>query len=262
MADATISGVEAKDSGSSLVQAKKLNFLGALSAVVDGSDPEQVNVDIGGGVPISVQAVNDLPEDQRNDLQKLKLTRQQSVAADQGEIVSTMSAHPLWKRVSWIADLDLLAVFNFIGVMVDPTWYVHPEDPARCGLFKERCGLYNPVEALRGESVYTDAFLALATPFLTFFRRTRKIKLEELRDPGFFFLRYAFRWMQHYMDNDEDAPNAFTGGVWRYVQKLANFIWLNWMESTHESVPVNFDEERFFFGAKDVASTAYKAAVS
>lgn len=51
MPTARISGVEAKDEGSSLGQVKKVNWTGpGVTAVIDGGDAEQINVDIPGRV--------------------------------------------------------------------------------------------------------------------------------------------------------------------------------------------------------------------
>ena len=62
MATARVRGVEAKDEGTSLGQAQKLNFTGSgVTAIVDGGDPTQVNVDIpmpaAGGDNVSVNGV-------------------------------------------------------------------------------------------------------------------------------------------------------------------------------------------------------------
>lgn len=208
------------------------------------------------------QAMAELPADKRTQFNMLKTTYQVFGESDQGQLVSTISAHPLWKRLSWIDGINPMSVFNLVGMIVDPTWYVHPEDPSFIGLFKERCGLFDAVQAMRGESVYSDVFAQLVSPLLSFFKTTREINLNELNAPKFFFLRYAFKWMEHYVSNGESEQQAFAGGMWRYVSKLTAYIWLSWMESIHPYVPVNLEEQRFFLGDKAAATASYKAAVS
>jgi hypothetical protein len=178
-----------------------------------------------------------------------------------GEIVATVSAHPLWKRLSWIFGLDPVVALHIIGDLVDPTWYVNTADPRRSGLFKERCGIYSAEDATAGTHISGPVWRILSAPMAKMIQ-LKGIKASSLNAPKFFFCRYALRWMQLYLDDGAEAAEALFLANWRHNVKLANFIWLNWMEVMHESPPQHFDEARFFLGDKSAAEESYRAALS
>lgn len=213
-------------------------------------------------VDISRQIQRGVNEAAQKGLQEvMKVTQQVYQSLDVPEVINTVSAHPLWRRMSWIFMMKPMLVLNLIGVLVDPTWYVNPDDPARSGLFKEHCGVYNAREAAMGQHVSTPLWLSLLTPFTALLNQSQ-FDMQALNAPGFFFIRYGFRWMQKYRQNGIGAMEALFLAGWHHNVKLINFIWLSWMEVMHESPPQELDEERFFIGDRATAETAYRSAVS
>ena len=99
------------------------------------------------------------------------------------------------------------------------------------------------------------------TPFMATLSRGQ-IKIEELNKPEYFFVRYGLNWFQHYLDEGEEGNEAFFGAVWRHNVKLANFIFLNWLEVMHDDPPQEFDEDRFFMGDHKAAQAYCHAACS
>jgi len=176
-------------------------------------------------------------------------------------IVTAVSAHPLWKRLSWIRGTDVNTTLGFIGSLVDPTWYINPEHPTRSGLFKERCGLYNAMDAESGTLPESSAWFSLTHSFREILSDHMPSQ-DVLNSPAGFFDRYGLKMMQSMIDDGGDTRIAAFNAMWHYGVKLADYIWLNWMETTHVSSEYIVDDERFFYGDVDAAECSYYAAAS
>ena len=181
---------------------------------------------------------------------------------DPAEAIATISAHPLWKRMSWIKDFKPPLLLNLIGELIDPTWYINPAAPERSGVFKKRCGLFDARAAFVGQHPSAPVWLSLITPFAGMVHGFDSLSGGDLNQPGNFFVRYGLRWMTHSLKQGDDPNEAFFTGIWHHNLKLINFIWLNWMECTHESEVQTFDDARFFQKDAEAMAAAYKAAVS
>lgn len=177
------------------------------------------------------------------------------------EVINTISAHRLWKSLSWIYGMKPLMVLNLIGELVDPTWYVIPANPKLSGLFKERCGVYSfkspAAELIPSHSIW----LNLLSPFNMFFSGS-KIDFSILNEPQYFFIRYGLRWMQKYRNDGAEAVQALYAAGWHHNVKLVNFIRLSWMASLYQNPSQEMDENSFFLGEIETADLAYRAAAS
>lgn len=176
-------------------------------------------------------------------------------------LISAVSSHPLWRRLSWIRGADINSVMGFVGLLVDPTWYVNIDHPKRSGLFKERCGLYNALDADSGSMPESAAWFSLTKPFRDILTGNMPPP-NVLSSPAGFFDRYALKMMQAMMDEGAQTNVAAFNAMWYYAVKLADYIWLNWMETTHTSSEYVVDDERFFYGDVEAAEASYCAASS
>lgn len=183
--------------------------------------------------------------------------------SDMPSVLSTVVAHPLWKRMSWIRNVPPVAMLGIIGELVDPTWYVNPAKPTSAGLFKERCGVFNCDETTIGGGLHESSAIwrVLSAIFLSAIEK-QVPTMDELVQPSYFFVRYGLHWMGREAADKDALHEALPVGVWRHNTKMINFLWLNWMEVMHDEVPEEFDDEKFFYGDKMAAEAAYRAAVS
>ena len=177
---------------------------------------------------------------------------------DPAEVTNIVSSHPLWRRLSWLHRIKPLLFANLIGELVDPTWWVNPNKPHSTGMFKDRCGLMDIASVLGSNDKRQILWGALASPFVPFMNGQIPPP-DEINQPGMVLVRYGMMWFQHYLKQGLDRRDALVSALWRHNVKLANLLFLNWMEVTHGSSNIEFDERKFFRGDKEAQKASYRA---
>lgn len=166
------------------------------------------------------------------------------------------ASHPLWPRVRWIHGITPGWFSALLYLMEDPYWYVDPAFPKRSYHWKQRLGVYHLFEALTRQ---TDDISVLRTVSLltNLIFTVPACDPEQLQtDPKLFFQRYHLRYYTGYTACGEPDDGVGSWALIKAVTKLANWLWLNWLETAlpkHSVVEV--DTKKFF--APDVTTAAY-----
>lgn len=171
-------------------------------------------------------------------------------------ILCCASGHGLHKRVSLVKGLPVMWSAVLALMLVDPTWYVDPEDSTDLTSF---------FAATHPETTEHASAVCLCVGITEAFTRTADAACSGsgVTDPGLYFTRYALGWQQA-QDVDVDDMSVlrmYRGCVAVYARKLLCYVFGGWMEWLHpDCSSVTFDEARFFVGDKAAAAQSYRLA--
>ena len=191
--------------------------------------------------------------DERNKFKKDGSIRQ-SFINNQNSISLTISQlvlkHPLFKRLSFIDDLDPVSLAKIVGSICDPRWFVDNERPERLSKLYSWMGISGPVDSPIKALRRQESFLCWAGDpeegFMSYRHDAEKLKFK-LKEPGCFIIRHAY---EKYGNKVETWPFE---KITKYFLKFLKMSWLDsiysypnpWME------PV-FDYSQFFKNKDDL----------
>lgn len=169
--------------------------------------------------------------------------------------IARVSGHFLWRHLRWIAGMELSALLHLVGVFVDPTWLVEPDDPKSCRRFLRAFvghrGRRGVAVAAHFMDVYRSAIDALSRGDLD--------DASFANDPSLFAVRYGARWACKHMNDGEPELIALSLGARHALAQLGRYIWLTWMSVIHPT-EITLDRAKFF-GDEEIAHFAYQQAL-
>lgn len=182
------------------------------------------------------------------------------------KISSYMSAHPLWKRCSWIAGMEPLTVFVIVGTLVDPAKYVTFDENNKLSSieFKKVC-IAPPIvtdKKIAAIELINNVFVSIYNCFAKAVNNVDEITNDSLLDPSMFFLRHGYRCAIEELGSEATSFERIQRTILRFREKLSNFIWLNWLTTSYVNSFPPFDPVKFFNEEEDVIDSYYSAAAS
>ena len=154
------------------------------------------------------------------------------------KLLMTVTAHPLWRRLQWIRFIAPMWFAMLLNMCIDPSLYGC--DPMTATAFKRRLGVCDDWE----EQMEVGISNLLVTPLLPAFYTP--LTEDALAEPTSYFIRYTYQQVHKATASIQSKAQCAGYGLWCGAKKFADYLWLNWVETTFPGGPVTFDAAKFF----------------
>jgi hypothetical protein len=158
--------------------------------------------------------------------------------AQAGEIAELLARHPAWGAVSLVPHLDGMALAHLIGQVLDPRFFVDPDEPDRLSKLEAFLGLDPKVAQTGGRTAGCNERYARYRLLLEAWKRDDPGPAEAGRNPALFV------WRAYYAAGGGPKGDLCAG------RRLAHYLRHTWLDGLYPGRPHDplFSPDMFFDG--------------